>query len=158
MKNIFKSKKGEYYKLSLVKNHYPNKLGKEKEYIRRVYGDIRKCINCKKKFFSTRQKHPFCSNSCSKKGKLNPRWAGGRYKAGGYIMLNLGGKIISEHRYLMEKYLGRKLRFYEIIHHKNAIKTDNRLENLEIILQYPKSGFHKGFINCPKCNYEFSIK
>jgi len=37
------------------------------------------------------------------------------------------------HRYIMEKHLWRKLLDDEHIHHKNWIKNDNRIKNLEII-------------------------
>jgi len=40
------------------------------------------------------------------------------------------GKIILEHRYIMEQFIGRKLEPYEIVHHRNKNKRDNRIENL----------------------------
>lgn len=51
-----------------------------------------------------------------------------RYKA---IVIN--GKKYNEHRYIMEQYLGRKLRRDEVVHHKNGAPRDNRIENLEVM-------------------------
>jgi len=37
------------------------------------------------------------------------------------------------HRVLMEEHVGRLLRKDEVVHHRNGLKTDNRMENLELM-------------------------
>lgn len=38
----------------------------------------------------------------------------------------------AEHRHVMEQAIGRALRPGETVHHKNGVRNDNRLENLEL--------------------------
>lgn len=69
-------------------------------------------------------------------GKVGPdhhRWKGGTIAKNGYRVFRIRGVLVLEHRWLMEQALGHPLDPGEVVHHKNGIKTDNRLENLEVL-------------------------
>jgi hypothetical protein len=50
----------------------------------------------------------------------------------GYVALKVDGKVILEHRKVMEDYLGRKLTSDEIVHHIDGNKSNNEITNLVI--------------------------
>jgi hypothetical protein len=55
-----------------------------------------------------------------------------------YGYISFGNK--AEHRLVFEAHLGRYLMPFENVHHINGVKTDNRLENLELWVTPQPSG------------------
>ena len=59
-----------------------------------------------------------------------------------YKALKINGVRIDEHRLIIERHLGRKLGRNEVVHHENANKRDNRIENLVVMSLSEHSSLH----------------
>jgi len=66
------------------------------------------------------------------------------------------------HRIIMENHLGRILNANEVVHHINGNKKDNRIENLEVMIDREHSSHHHSqigrtmvILKCPNCGVEF---
>ena len=81
----------------------------------------------------------FCSVACygeSRRGKRREwNYRSARTIIKGYVWIRpdpLKGRAIQEHRWVMEQHLGRPLEKWEVVHHINHDRSDNRIENLQV--------------------------
>jgi len=119
----------------------------------------RYCNYCGKEIFIQASRYKqnnggrFCSRGCITRNKKEvigaTRVCSGRINRDGYIQVlakgypssNKKGYVL-EHRLIMERSLDRYLKNYEIIHHKNEDREDNRIENLEVMTRAEHAAIH----------------
>lgn len=90
-------------------------------------------------------------------GEHNPAWKGGRFVSHkGYVLIHCpmhhrrGRNVyVMEHVLVMEQHLGRNLVYYslahgsnEVVHHINGEKSDNRIENLQLMTHSEHMALH----------------
>ena len=135
-----RDKYGNYFVYS------PCRVCGESRWTKQGKDELRKCKKCSNKETGLWSRTENC-----------PKWKGGRLVYQDRVLVfikpnhrffcmvsrpikdiygNLIGGYISEHRLKIADYLNRPLSKNEIIHHKNRLPNDNRLENLELYINH----------------------
>lgn len=138
------------------KGKYCSKVCKDKAH---ENSKLLKCNHCGKEYLRevshiNESGNNFCSKTCANSfffsGEKHWKWNGGKkLLTHGYIGLLAKDDeradrqgYYSEHRLVMEKHIGRKLKPEEVVHHINEIRTDNRIENLMLFANQKEHGKH----------------
>jgi hypothetical protein len=106
------------------------------------------CQLCSKEFYVPqyrKESAKFCSPRCTslahpentlKAQESSPiikRAREGQKITKNYKQLKIDGKMVREHRWLMEQHLGRKLESWEHVHHIDGNHLNNDIANLEVL-------------------------
>ena len=131
------------------------------------------CTNCSTTFRTRKEDAKSCSPKCTMqmmiaqgkrnrfpKGVPSPNSKGGTINRAGYRLIFVPSHpgsttrgYVLEHRLVMEQHLGRQLEDWEKVHHRNGVKSDNRIENLEIVTHARPNGW----VICPHCRKSFQV-
>lgn len=137
------------YEILKLKELYPNTTNKELAIIfeRSLNSIQRKASDLK---LNKSKQHISKTWSKVRIGDKSCNWNGGKKinKKGYVLILNKNhpncdsNGYIFEHRCVIEEYIGRYITEEEIVHHKNGIKNDNRIENLQLMLKSEHTKLH----------------
>lgn len=100
----------------------------------------KKCRNCNTGFSPWKKTQKFCSRECyydhgnRKLREKESWWINTKGYVEGRVWVDDNTQVrVLQHRWKMEKHLGRELKPWEDVHHKDEDKTNNDISNLEVI-------------------------
>lgn len=129
------------FDLSLSHRHYQKKID---NYLEIAFPQVKEDKNStfkKKKLESESAILASIAQSIKEAAEQNKRTAIKIYiDRNGYERFANSDKSV--HRWKMEKHLGRKLAFYEVVHHQDGCKTNNNIENLAL---FPSQSAHDSY-------------
>lgn len=130
-----------------LSDYYPHKLTKDRKQscckacslLATRKSKTRSCQGCGKEIQHPAKRCPPCFKETIR-AENHWNWRGGRTVQQGYVRLSghsdhpnaSKSGAISEHVLVMSQHLGRPLLPGETVHHKNGVRDDNRIENLEL--------------------------
>lgn len=123
-------------KKGLSKEEIEKPIGKRNRYQSGQLCEVPNCesLAAKNKLCARHNTRVRTGNPVGTAERLRNEDGRGRYKKRGYVYVPNpdGGNPVFEHRVIMERFLGRKLTKGEFVHHRNGVRDDNRIENLEL--------------------------
>lgn len=137
---------------TMLESEYKQRIKKQKQffcsgacYKKHVAIKPKKCQHCHVLFQPKDSRINFCCKACYcnfvKATGIHKRL--GFWFENGYKVLYNNGDYIKEHIYVMEKYLGRKLKKGEVVHHIDGNKSNNDIKNLQLMTASQHSKFHR---------------
>lgn len=126
-----------HFSSGFCKLHYErNRLGYKMDAPKEIHDSSRECTveGCAR----THEASGYCAmhyyrwKKYGDPGEAELRRGKGHVNKQGYRVICRDSQSYLEHRYVMEQHIGRPLYIFETVHHKNGVRDDNRIENLEL--------------------------